>query len=410
MSTTAPRVQVDDVTRLPHRLYTDMDVYRREVERIFEGPSWSYVGLEAEIPRPGQRVLTCVGEAPVIVVRDRDGSINAFVNRCAHRGAMLCRTTDADSSRHLTCPYHQWRYSLSGRLVSLPFRKGVNGSGGMPADFDADDHSLERLRVTRRHGVIFATRSDRTPPLEEALGAEMLAWFDRVFDGRPLEVLGHLRQRISANWKLMMENIKDPYHASLLHVFLVTFGLFRADQPSEVRMDPTGAHAVLVSRRASSAPGRPAPEMSSFRADLRLADSRLLDPVAEFPGDTTVVMQTIWPNLIVQQQSNTLATRQLVLRGPGEFDLHWTFFGYAGDDDAMRTRRSRQANLMGPAGLVSVDDSEVLALTQQGCTVDEGRGESVVEMGGRDTLGVPHMVTEVALRAFYRHYQGVMSE
>src|SRR5262249_36834904 len=156
-----------------------------------EGPSWNYVGLEAEIPRPGDRLLTSVGETPVIVVRDRDGSLNALVNRCAHRGAMLCRTADSDSSRHLTCPYHQWRYGLDGRLVSLPFRKGVNGNGGMPADFDAGVHGLERLRVAQRHGVIFATRSDRTPPLEEALGEEMLRWFDRVFDGRPLAVLGH---------------------------------------------------------------------------------------------------------------------------------------------------------------------------------------------------------------------------
>ncbi len=70
----------------------------------------------------------------------------------------------------------------------------------------------------------------------------------------------------------------------------------------------------------------------------------------EFPGDATVVMQTIWPNLIVQQQSNTLAMRQLVPRGPSEFELHWTFFGYADDDEAMTARRLRQANLMGPAG------------------------------------------------------------
>ena len=77
-------------------------------------------------------------------------------------------------------------------------------------------------------------------------------------------------------------------------------------------------------------------------------------------------MQTIWPNLIVQQQSNTLAMRQLVPRGVGEFELHWTYFGYETDDEAMTTRRLRQANLMGPAGLVSIDDSEVMRLAQLG--------------------------------------------
>jgi hypothetical protein len=100
--------------------------------------------------------------------------------------------------------------------------------------------------------------------------------------------------------------------------------------------------------------------------------------------------------------------RQLVLRGPNAFDLNWTFFGYADDDEAMVTRRLRQANLMGPSGLVSIDDSEVLALAQAGCEIGSGDGESIVEMGGRDTEGVPHMVTEVALRAFYRRYREVM--
>jgi salicylate 5-hydroxylase large subunit len=367
------------------------------------------VALEAEIPEPGNYVLTTVGETPLIVVRDRDGEINALVNRCAHRGVMLCLTSgNGEAVRRLTCPYHNWTYKLDGSLVGVSFKKGVKGNGGMPDDFDPDCYGLPRLRVTRRNGVVFATCSPDTPELEDSLGPEMLKWFDRVFDGRALRVLGYLRQRVPANWKLMMENIKDPYHASLLHVFLVTFGLFRADQPSEVRMDATGAHAVLCSSRGAQVASEATTEMQSFRQDLTLEDPRLLDPVREFPGDATVVMQTIWPNLIVQQQSNTLATRQLVPRGPSGFDLHWTFFGYEDDDDAMVTRRLRQANLMGPSGLVSIDDSEVLSLGQAGCEVGAGDGVSLLEMGGRDTEGVPHMVTEVALRAFYQCYRRVM--
>ena len=90
--------------------------------------------------------------------------------------------------------------------------------------------------------------------------------------------------------------------------------------------------------------------MKSFREQLKLADPRLLEPVREFP-EYTVVMQTLWPNLIIQQQSNTLAMRQLITRGPGAFELAWTFFGYATDSEEMTLKRLRQANLMGPAGL-----------------------------------------------------------
>jgi salicylate 5-hydroxylase large subunit len=147
--------------------------------------------------------------------------------------------------------------------------------------------------------------------------------------------------------------------------------------------------------------------MKSFRGDLKLNDSRLLDPVREYPGKATVVMQTLWPNLIVQQQTNTLATRQIVPRGPREFDLAWTFFGYADDTAAMTTRRLRQANLMGPAGFVSIDDSEVMQFSQQGISQDSS-GAGFLEMGGRGTGDEDHMVTEAAIRAFYTHYRRVM--
>jgi len=129
--------------------------------------------------------------------------------------------------------------------------------------------------------------------------------------------------------------------------------------------------------------------------------------VREFPGTTTVVMQTLWPNLIVQQQSNTLALRQIVPRGPESFDLLWTFFGYVDDDEEMVTRRLRQANLMGPAGLVSMDDSEVMQLAQQGVVADPA-GEGMLDVGLDDNGDVDHIVTEVAIREFYRHYREVM--
>jgi salicylate 5-hydroxylase large subunit len=164
---------------------------------------------------------------------------------------------------------------------------------------------------------------------------------------------------------------------------------------------------VLVSQRSESREVVGTDDIARLDKNLTLHDARLLDPVREFPGAATVVMQTIWPNLIVQQQSNTLAMRQLVTRSVGEFELHWTYFGYADDDEAMHLRRLRQANLMGPAGLVSIDDSEVMRLAQQGAEAGVDR-EALLEMGGTDTADAEHIVTEVALRAFYVHYREVM--
>jgi salicylate 5-hydroxylase large subunit len=396
----------EGASRIPYWVYTDAGVYAREQERIFRGPSWSYVALACEIPNPGDFVRTSVGETPVVVARGRDGAVNVVVNRCAHRGAMFCRDPHGNTST-FECPYHQWTYALDGRLLGVPFKKGQDGQGGMPADFDNACHGLETLRVAERHGVVFASFADDVEPFEDYLGDTMLEYFDRVFDGRELQVLGYMRQRLPCNWKLMFENIKDPYHATLLHVFLVTFGLFRADQPSATKMDKTGRHSVLVSSRGEQTSNDTTRQLKSFKGDFTLEDPSLLTPVREFPGTATVVMQTLWPNLIVQQQTNTLAMRQMVPRGPSAHDLHWTFFGYADDTEEMTAIRLRQANLMGPAGFVSIDDGEVMRLSQDGVAVDVDRA-GVAEMGGRDTGDAEHMLTEGAIRAFYEHYREVM--
>src|SRR5215468_4441388 len=393
-------------SRVPFWVYTDPTVYAREQERIFGGPSWCYVGLAAEVPQIGDFKRTFVGDKSVVLTRDADGALHVLANRCAHRGVQFCQQQFGNATEFM-CPYHQWTYDLRGNLVGVPFCRGLRRQGGMPADFSLEDHGLQKLRVAERHGVVFASFGADLPPLEEYLGATMLAYFDRVFDGRALRVLGYMRQRIGSNWKLMFENIKDPYHASLLHVFLVTFGLFRADQPSAVEMDESGMHSVLVSMRGEQKASEGTAEMKSFKADFKLADARLLDPVREFPGSATVVMQTLWPNLIVQQQSNTLAMRQLVTRGPHAFDLMWTFFGYADDTAEMTQRRLRQANLMGPSGFVSNNDGEIMEFSQAGIDAFPS-GEGVVEMGGRDVRNEDHMVTEAAIRGFYREYRRVM--
>ena len=394
------------ITEIPYRIYTDPAIFEQEMGRIFCGESWSYVGLEVELPNPGDYIVSQIGNRSVVITRDEQGAVRGFANRCAHRGVKVCRQRSGNS-RFFICPYHQWSYDARGRLRGVPFVNGVNKQGGMPEDFDRDDHNLPALSITSRGGVLFASFAEDPPDFSEYLGQTNRDYFDRIFDGRDLTVLGYSRQLIPGNWKLMFENIKDPYHASLLHVFLVTFGLFRADQKSQVRMDPTGRHGLLISRKGEQKASEGTKDIANLREDFVLADPRLLDPVKEFPDDATVVMQTLWPNLIIQQQSNTLALRQIRPRNPGSFELHWTFFGYADDDAAMTKRRLRQGNLMSAAGLVSADDSEVIKLAQDGIDpYPDGKG--LILMGGSGVDDEEHMVTEAAIRAFYAHYRSVM--
>ena len=108
----------------------------------------------------------------------------------------------------------------------------------MPADFKPAEHGLTKLQGRRRAAAWCSPRSTTTSSrFEDYLGPEMLGYFDRLFDGRKLTILGYNRQRIPGNWKLMQENIKDPYHPGLLHTWFVTFGLWRADNKSQLRMD-----------------------------------------------------------------------------------------------------------------------------------------------------------------------------
>jgi len=400
----------EGVRRIPYWVYTDPAIYDLEQKRIFQGPTWNYVALEAELPQPGDFKSTFIGDCPVVITRAKDASLHGFVNRCAHRGSAVCRSRYGNA-KDFTCIYHQWRYDLAGKLLAVPFRRGVPEGdgrvGGMPEDFQLGEHNLQSLKVESVNGVIFASFDLAMVPVREYLGPLMTSYFERVFDGRPLRLLGRMSQRIRSNWKLMMENIKDPYHASLLHVFLVSFGLFRADQKSKVEMDDSGGHAVLVSRKGEQKQSAGTAEIANMKADYALHDPSLLDRRKEFPDENTVVMQTIFPGLIVQQQTNTLALRQIVTRGPEAFDLHWDFFGYADDDETMAGYRLKQANLMGPAGLVSIDDTEALEVCQKSFVESKDRS-AFVELGGHGWENVNHMVTESAIRAMYRRYRQLM--
>ncbi len=402
-----PRLWPDNGnTQIPYWIYTDQDIFDQEMERIFCGSSWAYVGLSAELPDPGSFITTNIGDRSVVICRNGDGELRGFVNRCAHRGVKFCRHRSGQAKR-FTCPYHQWTYDLNGDLKGVPFMRGVNGQGGMPEDFDLGANGLQQLKVIAHNGVLFASFDLNMTEFTTYLGESNHYYFERVFDGRELRLLGHSRQLIRGNWKLMFENIKDPYHASLLHVFLVTFGLFRADQQAQVKMDTTGGHGLLISRKGEQKATDATQDITNLREDFKLKDPRLLDPVKEFKDSATVVMQTLWPNLIIQQQSNTVAMRQVQPRDPSSFILAWTFFGYVDDDEAMTIRRLRQANLMSASGLVSCDDSEVIKLAQDGINSDV-EGHALFEMGGRGTEDTEHMVTETAIRAFYKHYRAVM--
>lgn len=293
------RWESEGTSRIPFMAYTDAELHKKELERFFYTKHWNYVGLEAEIPNAGDYKRTVVGERSVILVRDADGGISVVENVCAHRGMQFCRERHGNK-KEFVCPYHQWSYTLKGDLQGVPFRRGVKQdgkvNGGMPADFKTTDHGLNKLKVAARGGVVFASFDHDVESLEEFLGPTILGYFDRLFNGRKLTILGYNRQRIPGNWKLMQENIKDPYHPGLLHTWFVTFGLWRADNKSELKMDARHRHAAMISTRGQSGKADQVTQVSSFKESMQLHDPRFLDIVPEpwWEGPTAVMM-TLFP-------------------------------------------------------------------------------------------------------------------
>ncbi|MEP7208565.1 MAG: aromatic ring-hydroxylating dioxygenase subunit alpha [Casimicrobiaceae bacterium] len=402
----------DATSRIPFDVYTRDDVYRRELERLFYNGHWCYVGLEAEVAEPGDFKRTAIGERSVLLTRALDGSLNVVENVCAHRGMQFCRKRSGNQN-DFTCPYHQWNYSLKGDLQGVPFRRGVKQDGrvcgGMPDDFKREEHGLTKLKVAARNGVVFASFDEAVEPLEDYLGPTIVRYFDRLFDGRKLSILGYNRQRIPGNWKLMQENIKDPYHPGLLHTWFVTFGLWRADNKAELKMDAQFRHAAMISKRGQGGTaGAVTSGVSTFKERMTLHDDRFLDIVHEsWWGEPTAVMLTIFPSVIFQQQVNSVSTRHIVPHGPGAFDFVWTHFGFEDDTPEMTRRRLRQANLFGPAGFVSADDGEVIEFSQRGFE-QKPFHRSLAELGGRDVADSDHMVTETLIRGMYRYWRRVM--
>jgi anthranilate 1,2-dioxygenase large subunit len=396
---------------IPDWIYTSEDIYEREIDRIFRGKTWNFVALEAEIPNPGDFKRSYVGPIPVIVSRGADGVVNVFENRCAHRGAELCRESRG-SVKEFVCPYHQWSYDLKGNLQGVPFKRGVNKLGGMPRDFDNKQHGLLKLTVSCRNGVVFASFDPETEDLETYLTPEIIKDFDAVFNGRKLRILGFYKNELPCNWKMYHENLKDPYHATLLHSFLVVFGLLVAGNKSAMIVDSgAGRHGTMASAKSETLYANVAEEnkkeMRSYHEGMKLRDERFLDFVKEFDSEWSVTMQTIWPNLIVQREMNTLGVRHIVPNGPNSMIMLWTMFGYEDDDDEMTRHRLRQGNLMGPAGFLGLEDNEAMKFVQEGMrrSVSE---RNVLKLDG-DKLGTADsLISESAIRSMYKHYREVM--
>ena len=203
---------VDESRLLPPDLYTSDEFFQFEKKAIFTR-EWICVGRIDQLKEPGDyRTITIAGE-PLIVCRDSDNELHVMSAVCQHRGMLVVE--DAGNCRRFTCPYHHWSYDLNGVLVGTPAMDRA-------VDFDPAEHSLPELRVEIWQGFIMANFDRDAKPF-----GPTMTKIDALLDNFNLDSTvtreGLTLPDLPWNWKIMMENFNDPYHASRLHGPLQTF-------------------------------------------------------------------------------------------------------------------------------------------------------------------------------------------
>ncbi|SDI73241.1 benzoate 1,2-dioxygenase, alpha subunit [Pseudomonas delhiensis] len=206
---------VKGVYRCKREMFTDPRLFELEMKHIFEG-NWVYLAHESQIPEKNDFLTTLIGRQSIFIARNKEGQLNAFLNACSHKGAMLCRHKSGNRSSY-TCPFHGWTFNNSGKLLKVK----DPAEAGYPSSFNCEgSHDLTKVaRFESYRGFLFGSLNPDVRPLVEHLG-ESAKIIDMIVDQSPegLEVLrGSSTYIYEGNWKLTAENGADGYHVSSVH-------------------------------------------------------------------------------------------------------------------------------------------------------------------------------------------------
>jgi phenylpropionate dioxygenase-like ring-hydroxylating dioxygenase large terminal subunit len=259
---------------VPAARYADAGFARLEDEAVFSR-TWLMVGHIDELPEPGSYRRLEQLSKPVILVRDHDGEVRAFYNTCQHRGAALVSDEAGTTGRRLTCPYHNWVYSLEGELVGYPEANNF-------ADLDRDCLALTTIRCERWGPLIFINLDPHAEPLADFLGqvATDLSELGEA-DGR-LHLVDHRARSVPVNWKIPVDANIETYHVNYVHKDTAAQGLRQAE--TGIQLLANGHSRMLIRLQ----------DGVSFDGPL----ANLFDGVGDLPSSGTFSYH-VFPNLSI---------------------------------------------------------------------------------------------------------------
>jgi phenylpropionate dioxygenase-like ring-hydroxylating dioxygenase large terminal subunit len=372
--------------RVHHSVYSDAGLFDLEMARIF-GRAWLLLGHESQVKEPGAYFTTRMGREPVIVARHADGSIRVLLNRCAHRGAMVC-PEGKGIAKQFVCPYHGWTYATDGGLRSVPIPQGY----GADVERRMGELGLARVpRVESYRGFVFASLASQGPSLAVFLGP-LTASFDDMVDRAPdgaLEVAGGVfKHAYDGNWKLVLENHLDGVHPAYVHGSSVWAARDAPDPGQPERY----ADIAIRQMRQNGAPEQVWESIGVWTSDHGHgflgdyhSDNRLVagldNPVfADYKSRLAarhgehrareILGVTRWNTIVYPNVSFMSQFRQLRIVHPLAVDrtVVYTYsFRMKGAPEAMFRDTIAFANVVnGTASWVLTDDLEVYARTQRG--------------------------------------------
>jgi len=394
-------------------VYTDAALYAAELEYIWR-TTWVYVGHESEVPRRHDYVMKSLGQEPIIMTRDGEGRVQLLLNRCSHRGNQVCTAVRGNAST-FTCPYHAWSFGSDGRL------KHISMPDGYP-DIDRTAHGLAKVtRVASYQGFVFGSFAADGPTLEQHLGGA-LEVFDRLVAVSPegeIEVTaGFLQHKVTANWKLMLENETDGYHPTFVHssIFSVAqsgIGKLYGRDSAALSRDYGNGHTECDLRPQFRHLGVPMGWFGTTEGRLPEYVAKMRHAYGEERARQIMIDGTphvmIFPNLFI-------AEIQLFVLQPVAVDetiQHVTALQFKGAPDLNRRMRQQTMGSVGPAGFLLADDSEIYERTHQGLKASAPRYTLIsrgVHRERRDEGGyrVGDITDDLPSRGIWRHYRALM--